>query len=116
LTQAGTFGCRLRFAAAVGGTRRRRGRRNSLRWIYPLSCDPVLRRGDSLQHAFDALGREVELDEGDAAIESFAVIRDQSVAKMEAAHAFEEDGAPVGFRQQESITEAETRISDRPVA
>jgi hypothetical protein len=48
---------------------------------------------------FDALGRKVELNESDAAIEGFAVMRDQPIPKTKAAHAFEKDGAPCGFWQ-----------------
>src|SRR5215470_11564800 len=76
----------------------------------------VLRRRGLVEDAFDALGRKVELDERDAAIEGFAVMRDQPVAEMKAADAFEQDGASGGFRQQRRVAEPETRVSHRPVA
>ena len=57
------------------------------------SCSPR-------ENVFDALGRKIELNEIDAAIESFAVMRDQPIPKTKAAHAFEKDGAPCGFWQQ----------------
>ena len=57
-----------------------------------LSCSPR-------ENVFDALGRKVELNESDAAIEGFAVMRDQPIPKTKAAHAFEKDGAPCGFWQ-----------------
>jgi hypothetical protein len=65
---------------------------------------------------FDALGRKLKLNESDATIKGFAVMRDQPIPKTKATHAFEEDGAPGGFRQQRAIAEAETRITDRPIA
>jgi len=37
---------------------------------------------------FDALGRKLELNESDATIKGFAVMRDQSMPKSKAAHAF----------------------------
>ena len=42
------------------------------------SCSPR-------ENAFDALGRKVELNESDAAIEGFAVMRDQPIPKTKAA-------------------------------
>jgi hypothetical protein len=60
----------------------------------------VLRSCSSSENVFDALGRKVELNESDAAIEGFAVMRDQPIPKTKAAHAFEEDGAPGRFWQE----------------
>jgi hypothetical protein len=59
----------------------------------------VLRSCSPRENVFDALGRKLELNESDAAIEGFAVIRDQPIPKTKAAHAFEKDGAPCGFWQ-----------------
>src|SRR5215472_9013328 len=72
----------------------------------------VLRRRSVREDMFDPLGRKVELNESDAAIEGFAVLRDQPTLKTKAAHAFEKNGAPGGFWQQRGIAEAETRITD----
>src|SRR6516162_3172591 len=74
------------------------------------------RRCRLLEDAYEALSRKVELKQSDATVEGFAVVSDQSIAKLEAAHAFEKDGASSGFRQPRDIAEPETRISDRPVA
>jgi hypothetical protein len=60
----------------------------------------VLRSYSPRENVFDALGRKVELNESDAAIEGFAVMRDQPIPKTKAAHAFEKDGAPGRFWQQ----------------
>jgi len=59
----------------------------------------VLRSCSPRENVFDALGRKVELNESDAAIEGFAVMRDQPIPKTKAAHAFEKDGEPGGFWQ-----------------
>ena len=59
----------------------------------------VLPRCSPRENVFDALGRKIELNESNPAIEGFAVMRDQPVAKAKAAHAFEKDGAPRGFCQ-----------------
>ena len=61
---------------------------------------PALRNRSLRENAFDAFRRKVELNESDAAIEGFAVMRDQSIPKTKAAHAFEKDGAPGGFWKQ----------------
>jgi hypothetical protein len=76
----------------------------------------VLRRRSLRENMFDPLGRKVELNESDAAIEGFAVLRDQATLKTKAAHAFEKNGAPGGFWEQRGIAEAETRITNRPIA
>ena len=60
----------------------------------------VLRSCSPRENVFDALGRKVELNESDAAIEGFAVMRDQPIPKTNAAHAFEEDGASGRFWQE----------------
>src|SRR5689334_1221689 len=39
------------------------------------------------ENVFDALGRKVELNQGDVAIKSFAVMRDQPIPEAKAAHA-----------------------------
>ena len=54
----------------------------------------VLRSCSPRENVFDALGRKVELNESDAAIEGFAVMRDQPIPKTKAAHAFEKTGRP----------------------
>ena len=59
----------------------------------------VLRCRSPCKNVFDALSRKIELNESNPAIEGFAVMRDQPVAKAKAAHAFEKDGAPRGFCQ-----------------
>jgi hypothetical protein len=59
----------------------------------------VLRSCSPRENESDALGRKVELNEGDTTIEGFAVICDQPIPKTKAAHAFEKDGAPCGFWQ-----------------
>jgi len=41
----------------------------------------VLRSCSPRENVFDALGRKVELNESDAAIEGFAVMRDQPIPK-----------------------------------
>ena len=57
----------------------------------------VLRSCSPRENVFDALGRNVELNESDAAIEGFAVMRDQPILKTKAP--FKKDGAPGGFWQ-----------------
>jgi hypothetical protein len=76
----------------------------------------VLRSRGFLQDALDAFGRKIELHEGDAAVECFAVMGNQTVAKSEAADALEEGRAFQAFRQKRGVTEPEAGISNRAVA
>jgi len=73
---------------------------------------PVLRNRSLCENAYDAFRRKVELNESDAAIEGFAVMRDQPIALAKAANTLKEDGPPGGFRQQRGVAEPKTRITD----
>lgn len=59
----------------------------------------VLRVDGLCEHAFDALGRKVELHEGDTAVERFPVMGDQLVAKIKAADAFKQVRASGTLRE-----------------
>jgi hypothetical protein len=45
--------------------------------------EPFLRRCGLLEDAFNAFGRKIELNESEAAVKGFRVVRDQPVAKNE---------------------------------
>src|SRR5690349_20694590 len=59
---------------------------------------PVLCRRGLLQDALDALRRNIELNERDAAVECFAIMRDEPLTEVKAAHSFEQDQATGAFR------------------
>src|SRR5438270_9410859 len=62
-----------------GGVNNRRTKKRSRCW-RALGSGFCVARG-LLEHAFDALGRKIELDERDAAIECSVIVRNQSVVK-----------------------------------
>src|SRR5215468_1227699 len=76
----------------------------------------VLRRCGLLQDAPDALGRKVELNESDAAVEYFGVMGDQVAPKPEAADPLEQHGPSYAFGQPRGVAEPKAGVTNNTVA
>jgi hypothetical protein len=72
--------------------------------------------GSFLDDTSDALGREPQLHQGDAAVERLGIAGDQATLETELADALEHHRAPLAFGQARGEAEAEPGIAGRAVA